>query len=67
MPMVSLIVPVFNEDSQILSNLHAILAQADGDWYSLELIAVDDGSLDRSAHDKRIRSLTFARNLARKR
>lgn len=73
MPLISLIVPVFNEESQILANLQTILAVAGSEWYRLELIVVDDGSLDRSAQeiaragaaDARIRVLTFTRNFGK--
>lgn len=73
MPLISLIVPVFNEHSHIRANLRAILAQAHGDWYDLELIVVDDGSVDGSAqeisraaiNEKRIRSISFTRNFGK--
>ena len=73
MPLISLIVPVFNEHSNIRANLRIILAQADSDWYDLELIVVDDGSIDGSAqeiahaviNEKRIRSISFTRNFGK--
>jgi dolichol-phosphate mannosyltransferase len=68
-----LVVPVFNEEAIILDNLAAILRAASGDWYELELIAVDDGSRDRStqqiekaaAIDSRIRCVSFTRNFGK--
>ena len=92
MLLVSLIVPVYNETSTIVSNLQAILAAAGNDCLGdadglpgsgrqerivpancLELIAVDDGSVDDStaeilraaALDKRIRLLSFTRNFGK--
>ncbi len=92
MSLVSIIVPVYNENSTIVSSLQAILAAATssctGDGHGLagrsrleratpanclELIAVDDGSVDDStaeilraaALDRRIRLLTFTRNFGK--
>lgn len=72
-PLISLVVPVYNEEAIIFSNLSAILQAADGDWYDLELIAVDDGSHDASAaeisraadQDSRIRLVSFTRNFGK--
>lgn len=71
--LISLIVPVYNEQSIVRANLAAILQAAQGAWYTLELIAVDDGSNDASAVeiaqaaaiDPRIRSLSFTRNFGK--
>lgn len=71
--LISLVVPVYNEASIIHANLNAILAAAAGDWYTLELIAVDDGSRDASAseianaaaQDPRIRAVSFTRNFGK--
>jgi polyisoprenyl-phosphate glycosyltransferase len=73
LPLISLIVPVYNEGKIIAANLAAILTAAEGDWYTLELIAVDDGSRDDSAAqishaaaaDPRIRLLSFTRNFGK--
>ncbi|HJV84297.1 MAG TPA: glycosyltransferase family 2 protein [Noviherbaspirillum sp.] len=71
--LISLVVPVYNEEAIILDNLAAILRAAHADWYELELIAVDDGSRDRSAQqiekaaamDPRIRGVSFTRNFGK--
>lgn len=71
MPLVSIVVPVFNEEGN-LPRFHdelsgVMLAIADCDW---ELVFVDDGSRDRSfglleelrTRDHRVTALRFARN-----
>lgn len=71
--LISLVVPVYNEASIIHANINAILSAATGDWYALELIAVDDGSMDASAaviaaaaeQDPRIRVISFTRNFGK--
>lgn len=71
--LISLIIPVYNEEAIIRANLTAILDAAGGDWYALELLAVDDGSRDASASeiaaaaaaDPRIRSISFTRNFGK--
>jgi glycosyltransferase involved in cell wall biosynthesis len=71
--LISIVVPVYNEGPSIASNLAAILEAAGGDWYELELIAVDDGSRDASAdeiaaaaaNDSRIRLMSFTRNFGK--
>ena len=50
-PLISLVVPVFNEGPIIRANLAAILEAAAGDWYTLELITVNDGSNDETADE----------------
>ncbi|RZI43624.1 glycosyltransferase [Herbaspirillum sp. HC18] len=73
LPTISLVVPVFNEGAIIRANLAAILAAAVGDWYTLELIAVDDGSSDETAleiaqaaqQDERIVPISFTRNFGK--
>ena len=73
-PLVSLVVPVYNEAPTIAANLAVILnAAAADDWYDLELVAVDDGSADASAEqlalaatvDPRIRPVSFTRNFGK--
>jgi dolichol-phosphate mannosyltransferase len=71
--LISLVVPVYNEEAMIFSNLAAILQAAAGGDYALELVAVDDGSRDRSASeveramqvDSRIRLVSFTRNFGK--
>jgi len=72
-PLISLVVPVYNEAPIIRANLLAILNAAQGEDYQLELIAVDDGSKDASAEeitkaadeDVRVRGLSFTRNFGK--
>ena len=72
-PLISLVVPVFNEAVSIEKNLKVILEAAKGNWYELELIAVDDGSRDSTAdevvsiakQDARVRLLSFTRNFGK--
>lgn len=73
MQLISLVVPVYNEEAMIFSNLAAILQAAAGDGYALELIAVDDGSRDKSAieieramaADPRVNLVSFTRNFGK--
>ncbi|HYD80938.1 MAG TPA: glycosyltransferase family 2 protein [Paucimonas sp.] len=72
-PLISLVVPAYNEEAIIFHNLGAILDAAKGDGYDLELIAVDDGSRDATASeiaraaasDARIRLVSFTRNFGK--
>lgn len=71
--LITLIVPVYNEAPIIRTNLKVILDAAAGDWYTLELIAVDDGSDDNTAvqiasaaaADPRIHMISFTRNFGK--
>lgn len=45
MPLVTVIVPVFNKEPFIVATLQSILSQ---DYYNIEIIVIDDGSTDRS-------------------
>lgn len=64
-PRISIILPVYNEEAYLIACLDSLLAQSCAEW---ELIAVDDGSTDRSAailqsyasRDERIRVLSGA-------
>lgn len=47
LPLVSVIVPVFNGERFLAAALHSILAQ---DYENFEIIVVDDGSVDNSAN-----------------
>lgn len=72
-PLISLVVPVYNEGPIVRANLIAMLKAARGDWYTLELIAVDDGSSDDTAEevaraaqcDEGIRLISFTRNFGK--
>lgn len=72
-PLITLVVPVFNEAPIVRGNLAAILDAARGDGYALELIVVDDGSSDATAdeillaaqQDERIRPVSFTRNFGK--
>lgn len=71
-PLISLVVPLYNEERCAAANLAQILALAEGS-YQLELIAVDDGSRDgtaaeiarAAAADARIRPVCFTRNFGK--
>lgn len=68
--LISLIVPVFNEEGNIRKLHKEIVAELEGLWYDFELIFVDDGSDDESvaiikdlhAADSRIKLVRFTRN-----
>lgn len=72
-PLISLVVPVYNEEKAIFHNLAAILREAAVAAYDWELIAVDDGSRDGSsaeilraaAADSRIRLVALTRNFGK--
>ena len=67
MPLVSVIIPVYNTERYLAESIESILAQTFTDF---ELIIVDDGSSDRSPEiireferrDERIRVTRFAQN-----
>lgn len=71
--LISLVVPVYNEQAIIFDNLAAILRAATNSDCVLELIAVDDGSRDESAAeinraaqaDARIKLVSFTRNFGK--
>jgi glycosyltransferase involved in cell wall biosynthesis len=66
-PLVSVVIPVFNADRWVRAAVGSILAQS---HRNIEIIAVDDGSSDRSlpmledlrARDSRLRIIAFAQN-----
>ncbi|HBT97097.1 MAG TPA: glycosyltransferase family 2 protein, partial [Desulfobulbaceae bacterium] len=66
MPLVSIIMPVFNGESYLLESVNSILSQTLED---IELIIVDDGSTDKSGEiiqsidDKRIVYHQLAENM----
>ncbi|CAM3892573.1 glycosyltransferase family 2 protein [Alkalicoccus chagannorensis] len=49
-PLVTVIIPVYNAETHISACLESILRQ---EWPTLEVIVVDDGSTDRSAEEVR--------------
>lgn len=63
-PLVSVLIPCFNEEQVIASSVQRILASS---WTRLEVLVLDDGSADRTsevvreafAGDPRVRLLTF--------
>jgi len=64
LPLVSVIIPVFNAENYIEEAIDSILNQT---YKSIEIIAVDDGSTDNSAHIisgiKNIKLIRSARNM----
>lgn len=72
--LISLVIPIYNEEAVLERNLSSILMKASNDEeYSLELIAIDDGSNDKSAialqnlsrNDPRVRTVVFTRNFGK--
>lgn len=71
--VVSLVVPVFNEEEMVAANLQAILSAAEGESYVLELIVVDDGSQDNTLaqvellqrEEPRVKVMAFTRNFGK--
>src|ERR1700741_2195088 len=69
-PDLSVVFPVFNEEENVPILLAEIAAALQGQPWSYEMIAVDDGSIDRSLHVLResqkkypnLRVLTFEKN-----
>jgi glycosyltransferase involved in cell wall biosynthesis len=72
-PLLSLIVPVFNEEDSIDIFLNAVEPFLDGAGLRFEIVFVNDGSrdetlarlLDRSAHDRRLRVVNLSRNFGK--
>ena len=68
--LISVVVPVFNEEGNIGPLYEAVRAEFDNLWYDFELILVDDGSTDTSlevarkiaGRDARVRVVSFSRN-----
>ncbi|MBA3532468.1 MAG: glycosyltransferase family 2 protein, partial [Ardenticatenales bacterium] len=48
-PLVSVVIPAYNEELAIKHDIEIIQAALDGAGYDWELIVVDDGSQDRTA------------------
>ena len=72
-PLLSLVVPVFNEDESINIFLDAVEPYLDGAGLRFEIVFVNDGSrdntlahlLDRSARDPRVRVVNLSRNFGK--
>ena len=70
MPELSVVVPEFNEESNIRPMYERLVAALDGPVESFEIVFVDDGSADATwerirelaEQDPRVRGLRFARN-----
>jgi hypothetical protein len=45
----SVVIPVFNEEAQLVATIDALAAALDGSGFAAELVLVDDGSTDASA------------------
>jgi glycosyltransferase involved in cell wall biosynthesis len=71
--MLSIVIPVFNEESSLETLLHELDEVAAAEAYQLEVIFVDDGSTDGSwavirrlaEHDQRVRGLRLRRNFGK--
>ena len=67
-PLVSVVIPFYNEEKYIAKSVKSILRQT---YKNLEILAVDDGSTDRSREivsglrDERMRVISNGRNLGR--
>jgi len=48
-PMVSIVIPAYNEEEAIGSDLDTIIRAMEGSGYSYEIVVVDDGSTDRTS------------------
>jgi polyisoprenyl-phosphate glycosyltransferase len=72
-PTLSIILPVFNEEEMIEPALRTVMETASGVGVSFEILAVDDGSGDRTAEliakiasqDPRVVPISFSRNFGK--
>ncbi|MFO1162926.1 MAG: glycosyltransferase family 2 protein [Reyranellaceae bacterium] len=72
-PLLSLVVPVFNEEESIDIFLDAVTPLMERDGFRFEIVFVNDGSrdntllhlLDRSAADRRLRIVNLSRNFGK--
>lgn len=73
MNTISVIIPIYNAADHIVETLHSVSSQVLPDGWQLEIIAVDDGSNDRSPKiaakfpDKRLRLIVLQENGGRAR
>ncbi|CAG2128505.1 putative glycosyltransferase [Cupriavidus yeoncheonensis] len=73
MTMISVVVPLYNEEAIVTRNLQIIAREAESENHTLEVIAVNDGSTDgtwaqicsAAASDSRIRGVNFTRNFGK--
>lgn len=69
-PLISVVVPVFNEEDNVQPFHDALRAAMEGQPYDWEIVFVNDGSRDRTldvirelhAQDARVHALSFSRN-----
>lgn len=72
-PMISVVLPAFNQDRTIAANLREVLRRLDGVGLDVEMLVVSDGSRDDTAaaaaevaaEEPRIRVLQYDRNLGK--
>jgi glycosyltransferase involved in cell wall biosynthesis len=72
-PLLSLVVPVFDEEESIYIFLDTVTPQLARDGFRFEIVFVNDGSrdntlshlLDRSARDRRLRIVNLSRNFGK--
>ncbi len=73
MTMISIVVPLYNEEAIVKRNLQIIAREAEAKGHTLEIIAVNDGSADgtwaeicdAAISDDRIRGVCFTRNFGK--
>ncbi len=70
-PLVSIIIPCFNEEEVLPYTFERVNKALEGDWHKgYEIIYINDGSMDRTfeilqgeaARDQRVKVLNFSRN-----
>ncbi len=50
MPLISIILPCYNEESILEINLSSIIKYMEGNGQTYEIIIIDDGSKDKTGH-----------------
>ena len=71
--LVSVVVPLHNEEENVVDLYHALTSAMDGDGKDYELLFIDDGSTDRTLallepfekEDRKVRILRFRRNFGK--